>query len=262
MQNLSNTQKFSFLIQNPKNGRELTTNVRRLLAHHFPGVKFSIRQEGGTFYSSCRISYTDGPVKKEVEKIADLFAYDSSNCDSMTDYYEYNPTNFTKTYGGFTFVFVDREASDAVRESLRAEVLADLPGLPEKEFTKDEFIYIYLNGKPSELVEKYRKATCGAWWVNIDTLARLLFGERAYSSAQPSPSQASAASAPLKAEGVELVEYSEKALAVFGDTRPIKDTLRELGGRFNRSLSNRGEKCAGWVFSRTKGAQLRAVLGL
>ena len=28
MQNLSNTQKFSFLIQNPKNGRELTTNVQ------------------------------------------------------------------------------------------------------------------------------------------------------------------------------------------------------------------------------------------
>ena len=92
MQNLSNTQKFSFLIQNPKNGRELTTNVRRLLAHHFPGVKFSIRQDGGTFHSSCRISYTDGPVKKEVEKIAKLFAYDSSNCDPMTDYYEYaNP---------------------------------------------------------------------------------------------------------------------------------------------------------------------------
>lgn len=262
MQNLSNTQKFSFLIQNPKNGRELTTNVRRLLAHHFPGVKFSIRQDGGTFHSSCRVSYTDGPIKKEVEKIAKLFAYDGSNCDPMTDYYEYNPTDFTQTYGGFTFVFVDREASDAVRESLRAEVLADLPGLPEKEFTRDEFIYIYLSGKPSELVEKYRKATCGAWWVNIDTLARLLFGERDYTPAQPSPSQASAASEPLKAGGVELVEYSEKALAVFGDTRPIKDTLRELGGRFNRSLSNRGGKCAGWVFSRTKGDQLRAVLGL
>ena len=191
-----------------------------------------------------------------------MFAYDSSNCDSMTDYYEYNPTNFTQTYGGFTFVFVDREASDAVREAMRAEILADLPGLPEKEFTKDEFIYIYLNGKPSELVEKYRKATCGAWWVNIDTLARLLFGERGYTLAQPSAPQVATLSAPLKAEGVELVEYSEKALAVFGDTRPIKDTLRELGGRFNRALSRGGEKCAGWVFSRSKGEQLRAVLGL
>ena len=263
MQNLSNTQKFSFLIQNPKNGRELTTNVRRLLAHHFPEVKFSIRKDGGAMYSSCRISYTDGPVKKEVEKIAKLFAYDSSNCDLMTDYYEYNPADFTQTYGGFTFVFVDREASAELFSSLLEEVHRDFPTFPQQgSISREEFAEKYFNGQPTAKVGKYSKATTRAYWVSTDTLARLLFDERDYTSAQPSAPQVSTPAASLKAGGVELVEYSEKALAVFGDTRPIKDTLRELGGRFNRSLSHRGEKCAGWVFSRTKGEQLRAVLGL
>ena len=65
--------------------------------------------------------------------------------------------------------------------------------------------------------------------MNIGTLAGRLFGERDYTPAQRSAAQVSTAAASLKAGGVELVEYSEKALAVFGDTRPIKDTLRELG---------------------------------
>jgi ribonuclease BN (tRNA processing enzyme) len=47
-----------------------------------------------------------------------------------------------------------------------------------------------------------------------------------------------------------IVDYSEKAIAVFGDTRPIKDQLKALGGRFNPRLTHEGEKQAGWIFSK------------
>lgn len=54
----------------------------------------------------------------------------------------------------------------------------------------------------------------------------------------------------------EIVDYSEKALAVIGDTRPISGQLKTLGGRFNARLS-----CgAGWIFSKRKEAELRALL--
>lgn len=43
-------------------------------------------------------------------------------------------------------------------------------------------------------------------------------------------------------EGLEMVDYSEKAIAVFGDTKAIKEQLKELGGRFNPSLNYNGEK--------------------
>ena len=54
-----------------------------------------------------------------------------------------------------------------------------------------------------------------------------------------------------------IIEYSEKALAVVGDTRNIADRLKAIGGRFNPRLT-----CgAGWIFSKTKEAELRAILG-
>ena len=50
----------------------------------------------------------------------------------------------------------------------------------------------------------------------------------------------------VAASGIEIVDYSEKAFAVIGETKPIADILKNLGGRFNRKLS-----CgAGWIFSK------------
>lgn len=57
---------------------------------------------------------------------------------------------------------------------------------------------------------------------------------------------------------IQLVDYSEKAIAIVGDTKPVKDILRNLGGRFNARLS-----CgAGWVFSKSKADEVRAALGI
>lgn len=47
---------------------------------------------------------------------------------------------------------------------------------------------------------------------------------------------------------IQIVDYSEKSFAIIGDTKPIKDLLKLLGGRFNFKLT-----CgAGWIFPITK----------
>ena len=62
----------------------------------------------------------------------------------------------------------------------------------------------------------------------------------------------------IKAKGVQIIDYSEKAIAVVGDTRAIKDTLKTLGGRFNAHLT-----CgAGWIFSKAKEATIRKALNI
>lgn len=62
----------------------------------------------------------------------------------------------------------------------------------------------------------------------------------------------------IKAEGLQIIDYSEKAIAIVGDTRAIKDTLKTLGGRFNAHLT-----CgAGWIFSKAKEATLREALNM
>ena len=58
----------------------------------------------------------------------------------------------------------------------------------------------------------------------------------------------------------EIVDYSDKAIAVFGDTRAVKDALRALGGRFNMYLKRGGRTCAGWVFQKSKEQELRGLL--
>jgi hypothetical protein len=60
----------------------------------------------------------------------------------------------------------------------------------------------------------------------------------------------------------EIVDYSEKAIALFGDTKEIKDLLKTMGGKFNPRLVYKGSKRAGWIFSISKKNELNTVLNL
>lgn len=74
---------------------------------------------------------------------------------------------------------------------------------------------------------------------------------------KPEPKQSEPAKA-IKTKGIQLINYSEKAIAVVGDTRAIKETLKSLGGRFNAHLT-----CgAGWIFSKAKESTLRNALSI
>lgn len=62
----------------------------------------------------------------------------------------------------------------------------------------------------------------------------------------------------IEAKGVQIIDYSEKAIAIVGDTKAIKDTLKTLGGRFNAHLT-----CgAGWIFSKSKEDAIKAALNI
>jgi hypothetical protein len=55
---------------------------------------------------------------------------------------------------------------------------------------------------------------------------------------------------------VEIIDYSDKAIAVIGETRSIKEQLKSLGGKFNGFL-----KCGpGWIFPKTKLDLLKTAL--
>lgn len=61
-------------------------------------------------------------------------------------------------------------------------------------------------------------------------------------------------------EGIEVVDYSEKAIAVFGDTKAVKEQLKELGGRFNPALKCNGEKRSGWIFSKKQADKVKELI--
>ena len=53
---------------------------------------------------------------------------------------------------------------------------------------------------------------------------------------------------------MEYAEYSEKSFMVYGETKEHKESLKELGGKFNNNLANPegSEKIAGWIFPKSK----------
>ena len=56
----------------------------------------------------------------------------------------------------------------------------------------------------------------------------------------------------------EIIDYSEKSIAVIGDTKNIKESLKEIGGVFNPRL-----RCgAGWIFSKRRWQNLRSFLAV
>ena len=60
----------------------------------------------------------------------------------------------------------------------------------------------------------------------------------------------------IECNGLQLVDYSDKAIAIIGDTKKYKDTLKSLGGRFNFNLS-----CgAGWIFPKSKENEIKNKL--
>lgn len=70
--------------------------------------------------------------------------------------------------------------------------------------------------------------------------------------------EAATTAAPVEvpADEVQVIEYSEKALAVVGNTYPIKEQLKAIGGRFNKFLT-----CgAGWIFPKSKQNELETLL--
>jgi hypothetical protein len=79
--------------------------IRQALKKQFPLTKFSVRSSGYSMGSSIRVSWLDGPTKKEIEEIAKSkkqVSYDS--CGEILS-------------GGNQFVFCDRDYSESVYRS-------------------------------------------------------------------------------------------------------------------------------------------------
>ena len=61
---------------------------------------------------------------------------------------------------------------------------------------------------------------------------------------------------------IELVRYSERAIALFGEgTKAIKDKLGAMGGKFNYFLKKGNETKAGWIFPVTRESEVRQLIG-
>ncbi len=215
-------------------------NLMAYLAYRFPGVKFTAKKD----YSSYTIKWTDGPAETAVLAAANVFNDHTFN--GYEDYNEYTPSEFTKLFGGFEYSHnCDRTISEKFQKQCEEEIFEKCPELRGKS---DDFEA----GR-----EAFYKCDCKDVFSNyqLRNLKRLYVRNK---SAEAPAKSVKSQSVNVADKRLEYVDYSEKAFAVIGDAKPIKDLLADLGGRFNARL-----KCGpGYIFSKKKETIVREKLSL
>lgn len=112
---------------------EAAKSVKTELKKAFPNVKFKVSSKTYSSGNSLRASWVDGPTTKEVNKIMDKYQY--GHFDGMTDCYDM--TNCRNDIPQVKYVFVDREISEPVNESV-FQMLQQSYNLFDKVSSMDE----------------------------------------------------------------------------------------------------------------------------
>jgi len=218
-------------------------NIRTELRRNFPGVKFKVRYSSFSGGDDYHISWEDGPTTDKVDKIVDKYQDMHPDAYSQGDYWDCKPSIFNNLFGSVGYVLTNRSITDKGRDA----VLASFPGLTEDNYKTYRFED-----------EHAIRAQCEGDNLR-DILSAVAHHRDIMSEVKEKPAKpetaSSSAARPAKVDGLEIIEYSAKAIAVVGDTKPIAKDLKALGGRFNPRLT-----CgAGWIFPATKREQIEKL---
>lgn len=229
--------------------------IKAELAKAFPHVKFSVRSSSFAGGNSVDISWTDGATVEQVEAISGKYQYGSFN--GMEDLYEY--TNTREDIPQVKYVSEYREVSQAIKDEVKAQLmnlkkyseeqLNDWRSAPDEEAQKILYdteipaTYTGLRVIVNPDSKKYDDYFC------------IVFDGVQQVEAKTEQAAERPASVEVEEGKIKVIKYSERSIAVIGDTFPIKDKLKALGGKFNKFLS-----CgAGWVFPSDKAEEIRSA---
>lgn len=200
-------------------------NLVAELRHHFPNVQFSVRNE---HHSTYNITWVNGPTDKEVTNVINQFK--DSDFDGMTDSTVHYSNAFADVFGSFSYIFTRRSWSNEVEELWNANK------------------HLWGNGDRDQFNESFREqsfpagATITKWEDNVFMFTL--------------PDET--ASAPITAGDIIIEDYNDKSFVVRGNTKPIKDDLKALGGFFSFRLKGG----PAWCFSLKKKEAVKQALGL
>lgn len=231
----SESDKYEFYTQNGWAGsnydqklgtKEIAVKVRAFLKKEFPGFKFSVRSKWGMTADTLYITILSGPIQ--------------ALCEGNPHSFESCISGFGEQYKG---LITDEMLSvcDKIHSYVSSYRFSDSDGMIDYFDTN---FYCWMNigelGKPYHVVEPTRPTRP----------EKKTADPASYGDTEISP----------VSNAIEIVDYSEKAIAVFGDTKTVKDQLKSLGGRFNPSLNYNGEKRAGWIFSKKQADKVKELI--
>ena len=184
-----------------------------------------------------------------------------SECDSYTDYYEYRIERTVilgfSTHTRNLFSEMRKHAANFEGTAYLAE--NDKEYEHRENYSMGDGMYLGHNKYSGWTISKERIYDLEKFIERYahtagDEANICLKAPQGETEAQPTTS------ADLSTLNLEIVEYSEKAIAVFGDTKPIKDVLKDLNGLFRANLTYKGERRAGWIYSKKQEQKVREAL--
>lgn len=203
--------------------KEIAAKVRSYAKKNFPGFKFSVRSEWSMYADSMALELKAGPCVPFIEGSRSAergYMSTMSNVKAWKD--ELTPEVFA--------------ALNAVSNYASSFRYNDSDGMQDY-FDTNFYLSIKVSDEYKVIEPKAKK-----------------------SSVKPEKVEEAKEVETVTVEGIEVVDYSEKAVAVFGDTKAIKEQLKKLGGRFNPSLNYNGEKRAGWIFSKKQADKVKELI--
>lgn len=204
--------------------KDVAKKVREFAKKNFPAFKFSVTSRWSMYTDSLYIVLKSGPCAPFVEgsKLAKRGRF-----ETMSSVKSWEKDGLTPE------VFAALDGVTSYASSFRYD---DSDGMQDY-FDTNFFLKIEIDDDYTVIEPKAKKAK------------------------EPKQEEAKAETVEAASvEGLEIVDYWEKAIAVFGETKEIKDQLKELGGKFNPSLRYGEGKRAGWIFSKKQADKVRALL--
>lgn len=223
--------------------------IKAELTSIYPNIKFSVTSESFSMGNSVHVGYTDGPTSNQIDDIIKKYQYGHFN--GMEDLYE--NTNSRDDIPQAKYVSAQRDMSEETKALLMQDA--------ERLFNPDHYSRIYTAADFAHQIFSHCEIPAGASITGIERTGKtcgINSPEHFYKIAfeLPEAEIKEVEKAEVKAGTVQIIEYSEKAIAVIGDTKPIKDKLRDLKGSFNFRLT-----CGpGWIFPKTRLEEVRLAL--
>lgn len=271
------------------NTRKSTSLIKKYLQEKY-NVKCKVRTDKYSMGSSLNIEYDLGPSPKNIELEMDRLQYGRFN--SYEDIYEHKNNAETKfILNGYEiecqkYVFVKRNISNEFKFRL-AKAISDkfsfanffkLETIDQlhtyfinNDFginTWSQFLYQrglqnvnFITQDESEIedIECFRNENV---MISSEYYFTYRVNNQTYDSRnfKISETRKIRKEKTIVANDIKLIDYSDKAIAVIGNTFEIKEQLKKAGGRFNRHLTIEGNKVAGWIFRKAKTNEVSNVL--
>lgn len=261
---MENTEKLETI---KLRGKEVSKAIRELLKKKFPLTKFSVTYDSFAGGDAVRVKYMLGPTYDQVEKLIRPYQYGSF--DGMEDMYNNHGSRPVETVkgksildGGVKYVQTERNRPDGFFENLAKIMSVEVEKVNPNIVRFDDLMVAVRRlynqiSFPSDKITDVRIYPTGLNDVfRPDKMFRMEF-----KSEEPAKKETVK---PERITELQVLEYGEYSVAVFGPAWDSINDLKSLGGRYNKFLTHphSKNKAAGWIFRKNQLEQVKQLLRL